>query len=62
MAEHLDFDKELLAKKGPYQIGHMDLLRTLARMRRRSRESYVCDESVGKVRKGSLLAVKVETL
>ena len=40
MAEHLDFDKELLAKKA-YQIGHMDLLRILARMRRRSGESYV---------------------
>ena len=41
MAEHLDFDKELLAKKWSYQIGHMYFLRTLARMRRRNGESYV---------------------
>ena len=41
MAEHLDFDKELLAKKGPTKFGHMDLLRILARMRQRSGEFYV---------------------
>ena len=59
MAEHLDFDKELLAEKGPTKlvIWTSDTCKD-ASMKRR----ILCAESVGKVRKGSLLAVKVETL
>ena len=59
MAEHLDFDKELLAKNGPTKlvIWTSDTCKD-ASMKRR----ILCAKSVGKVRKGSLLAVKVETL
>ena len=60
MAEHLDFDKELLAKKGPTKWSYgltSDTCKDASTKRR-----IVCAESVGKVRKGSLLAVKVETL
>ena len=60
MTEHLDFDKELLAKKGPTKLviwTYSDTCKDASTKRR-----IVCSESVGKVRKGSLLAVKVETL
>ena len=60
MAKHLDFDKELLAKKGPTKLviwTYFGYLQGCATKRR-----IVCAESVGKARKGSLLDVKVETL
>ena len=57
MAEHLDFDKELLAKKVLPNWSYGDTCKDVSMKWR-----ILCAESVGKVRKGSLLAVKVETL
>ena len=60
MAEHLDLDNELLAKKVLPNWSYGLTLDTCKDASTKWR--ILCAKSVGKVRKGSLLAVKVETL
>ena len=59
IAEHLNFDKEFLEKKGPTKlvIWTSDTCKDASTKRR-----ILCAEYDGKVRIGSLISAKVETL